>query len=228
MSKNNFLITIENVNRMLEKAKEKAETIQILCEKGDIYEAYDESFNLEALAEKLVLNTRMLPAYTGNPRATQKVTSIMKQEIPVKIGYTEEGWFSIRLPLLLPKKGKGSTDYVKDILYPAMSEYFKNHTDIRKRYSGAVLIFRHVYTENRPERLKRDHDNIEVNTVSDIVALYVLIDDAPAYCSHFYCSAVGNEERTEVYVVPREELAFWLERENKMPNEGVLLYERKK
>ena len=118
-----------------------------------------------------------------------------------------------------------TADYLKDILFPAMDRYYHTHRSVCKRYHGAVLVFRHVYTEDRQERLKRDHDNIEVNTVADIVTLYVLIDDAPAYCSHFYCSGVGDEERTEVYVIPRSEFAKWLEVEKTMPKEGVKLYE---
>ncbi len=222
---NKFSYTVEKVNRLLGKAKESAETVQILYEKGDVEEAYDECFRLERLSENIVLNTRCLPVHTGNPRAARYVSAIIKEEVPVEIGFTKEGWFALRLPLLLPKKGKGSTDYLKDILYPAMDRYFHKNKSIRKRYHGAVLVFRHVYTEERQERLKRDHDNIEVNTVADIVTLYVLVDDAPAYCSHFYCSGVGDVERTEVYVVPRSEFARWLETEQGMPKEGVKLYE---
>lgn len=222
---NKFSYTVEKVNRLLNQAKESAETVQILYEKGDMEEAYDECFRLERLSERIVLNTRCLPVHTGNPRAVRAVAAVIKEEVPVQIGYTEEGWFSLRLPLLLPKKGKGSTDYLKDILYPAMERYFSKNPSMRKRYHGAVIIFRHVYTEDRQERLKRDHDNIEVNTVADIVTLYVLIDDAPAYCSHFYCSGIGDAERTEVYVVPRTDFSKWIEVEKMMPKEGVQLNE---
>ena len=93
-----------------------------------------------------------------------------------------------------------------------------------KKYEDAVLIYRHVYIEEYPERQKRDHDNIEVNMVSDIIALYVLRDDGPEICSHFYCSAMGDKERTEVYVVPQNEFSRWLEREKEMSKGGVELY----
>ena len=41
--------------------------------------------------------------------------------------------------------------------------------------------------------------------VTDIITLYLLPDDAPAQCAHFYCSAAGSADSTEVYVVPREQ-----------------------
>lgn len=71
----------------------------------------------------------------------------------------------------------------------------------------------------------RDHDNIEINMVSDIVAMYVMPDDGPQVCSHYYCSAGGTTERTEVYVVPKQEFQTWLEWETAIPDKGVLLNE---
>lgn len=87
------------------------------------------------------------------------------------------------------------------------------------------MIFRHVYDRQRPERLKRDHDNIEVNKVADIVAMYVLPDDKPKICSHYYCSAAASEDRTEVYVVPKYDFPMWFVEEKAMPDKGVILYE---
>ena len=69
------------------------------------------------------------------------------------------------------------------------------------------------------------HDNIEINMVSDIVAMYVMPDDGPQVCSHYYCSAGGTAERTEVYVVPKQEFQKWLEWETTIPDKGVLLNE---
>ena len=61
--------------------------------------------------------------------------------------------------------------------------------------------------------------------VSDIIALYVLHDDCPSVCSHFHCSAFGDSDRTEIYVVPEEDFVLWLEAEKTMPKRGVTLYE---
>lgn len=96
------------------------------------------------------------------------------------------------------------------------------------RYRDCVLIYRHVYSRDRPERRYRDHDNIEVNMVSDIVALYVMPDDSPKVCAHYYCSVSGMDERTEVYVVPKKDFPLWLVTERAMPDEGVRLYETQK
>lgn len=129
----------------------------------------------------------------------------------------------MRIPALLPKKSQGSAEYVRSFLYPAMKEFFDGLAPVR--YTDCILIYRHIYDEKRPERRMRDHDNIEINMVSDIVAIYVMPDDGPEICSHYYCSAKGQTNRTEVYVLPKSEFAVWLTIENSMPDEGVKLYE---
>jgi hypothetical protein len=52
--------------------------------------------------------------------------------------------------------------------------------------------------------------------VADAIALFVLTDDGPAVCSHYYCSGAGDEDCTEVFVVPRWDFPLWLEQEQKV------------
>lgn len=78
-------------------------------------------------------------------------------------------------------------------------------------------------TNGFPSAKKRDHDNIEINMVNDCIATFVLEDDAPELCNHCYMSAVGNEERTEIYIVPKEQIREWFGFEKTIPKEGVKL-----
>ena len=127
--------------------------------------------------------------------------------------FTEEGWFFLRMPILLPRKEKSSRSYLRGFLYPALERFTYEKPKIR--YRNCVLIFRHVYDRNRPEREYRDHDNIEMNTVVDAIAMFFLVDDTPLECRHYYCSAAGDEEWTEVYIVPRADFESWLAIENR-------------
>ena len=137
---------------------------------------------------------------------------------PVEIGFTREGWFSLRMPMLLPKKERGSAAFVRMLLLPALRRFFQGKPPVR--ISPCVLVFRHVYARDRPDRALRDHDNIETNMAADCVALYVMEDDNPAVCSQYECSAKGDRERTEIYVVPETEFPQWLLSEKSMPEEG--------
>ena len=106
-----------------------------------------------------------------------------------------------------------------------MREFFREKDPVR--FTDCVLIYCHVYDRSRSERRKRDHDNIEINMVSDIVALYVMPDDGPETCTHYYCSAEGMQERTEVFVVPERDFPMWLVMEKSMPERGIKLYENR-
>ena len=164
------------------------------------------------ISESVTLKTRALPAHTGHPQADAMVQNAIEEAVPVEMGFTEKGWFSLRMPILLPRKEKSSRSYLRGMLYPALEKFTQGKPQIR--YRNCVLIFRHVYDKNRPEREYRDHDNIELNTVVDAIAMFFLVDDTPFECRHYYCSAAGENERTEVYIVPREDFESWLAMEN--------------
>ena len=165
--------------------------------------------------------TRALPAHTGHPRAKDLTRDAIAEAIPIEIGFTDQGWFCLRMPILLPRKEKSSRNYIRGFLYPELEQFAAGR---RIRYRNCVLIFRHVYDRNRPEREYRDHDNIELNTVVDAIAMFFLVDDTPLECRHYYCSAAGSTERTEVYIVPRNEFEDWLALENNIPDIGVFLH----
>ena len=222
---NTFQKALDKIDAKIQELHEQAFSVRRSYQDGNIKQAYESALRLEEVSEKTVLLTRALPAYTGNPKARLETENLIKLSIPIEIGFTKEGWFSLRIPALLPKKDAGSADYIRSSLYLAMREFFLDSQPVR--YNDCVLIYRHIYARDRPERKKRDHDNIEVNMVSDIVAMYVLPDDGPSVCSHYYCSAQGQSDRTEVYVVPQCEFAGWLENEKQMPEQGVKLYEKR-
>ena len=219
-----FETALEKVKKRMRRTNAAVQDTEDMLRSGMVENAYEAAFQLAYEAEQLTLLTRTLPAYTGNPTAAQASEDTMLRAVPIQIGFTCEGWFGVFIPALLPKKSKGSADYIRTMLYPAMRRFFQGKEPVR--YDRCVLIFRHVYDKQRPERRYRDHDNIEINMAADIVALYVMADDAPPCCSHYYCSAAGNVDRTEIYVVGQEDFPRWLKAEKAFPTEGVNLLEK--
>jgi len=184
-----------------------------------IPEANEVAFALEAECEKLVLLTRALPYYTGYPQASLRMEQTILQSVPVEMRFSSEGWFIMKIPALLPKKERGSAEYIRGILYPAMQRF----SDSRPRFhfSECVIVFHHIYNRIRPERQYRDHDNIELNAVVDLIALYLLDGDMPLRCFHFYCSAAGESDCTEVTVLPKADFTRWLIGENILETEAI-------
>lgn len=145
--KNSFLRVLDKAENKIQVMSEHINDVRFLYTSGHISEAYEKAMQLEEHSEKIVLLTRALPAYTGRPNAGLEVNSIMRTSVPLEIGFTFEGWFSVRIPLLLPKKSEGSADYVRSLLYPAMSDFFKTAPPVR--YKDCVLVYRHVYDRNQ-------------------------------------------------------------------------------
>lgn len=223
MPQSDFLRSLLTVERRLKRATEELGRTRVLAEQNDMGGAFGAAFAFEAEVEKLALLARTLPAYTGHPNALAMTDALLAETLPIEMGYTEHGWFCLRLPALLPKKGSGSPIYIQQALYPAMRRFFDGKAPVS--FSDCVLIYRHIYDESRPERAYRDHDNIELNMVTDIIALYLLPDDAPLRCAHFYCSAAGQADCTEVYVVHKEQFPTWLYAAKHGRLKGVTLYE---
>ncbi len=222
MDTNSFIDASGRILRILPKLQTGTAQMVFAQEHGLLSEANALAYENYSNAEALALCYRMLPTYIGPPNAWKEVERRMAQVIPVEIGYTDEGWFSVRFPRMLPKKEKGGVDYIRGQLYPALQAFFKN--EFPTRYEECVVIYRHVYDKGFPERKKRDHDNIETNEITDTIAVFVMTDDAPKTCQHFHCSVIGSTERTEVYVVPEEDFVRWYEASKSFPDEGVKLH----
>ena len=219
-AKNKFQETVRKARRLLGSIVKDFETMDQMCDENLDEEAFRLSFGAHRNICKLFNLGNSLPAMSGDPAADNERNAIIAEEIPVEMGFTEEGWFLARIPMLLPKKDGGNIDHLRTMLYPAFRRYF-NERPVDEKFSKCVLIYRHVYDQERSERQYRDHDNIELNFVTDTVALYVMEDDAPLKCEHFHCSAAGSEERTEVYVVPQTDFMKWYGIHVEIPDEGM-------
>lgn len=206
--KSYFRMQLDSAIRETEKL---LKTLRTIGESRDLESALQMSVTAAKISEGVTLKTRALPAHTGHPQAERMVQEAISESVPVDIKITEEGWFYLRMPILLPRKEKSPRTYLRGFLYPALAAFAWERPPIR--YRNCVMIFRHIYDRNRPEREYRDHDNIELNTVVDAVAMFFLVDDTPFECRHYYCSVVGDEESTEVFIVPRNEFGVWLAQE---------------
>jgi len=182
-NKTPFKMEIDCAEKQIHRASKALEKVDLLLESGNLQGALDCAFDFSSAVEKLLWTAREMPACTGHPLARKKIKQSEKDHLPVRIGFTPEGWFGLIIPALLPKKYKGTPVIFEYPLYYAMEEFFR-HKLPRKRYKDCVIIFRHIYQRDRPERRYRDHDNIEVKTVIDIVAYYVMYDDGPLKFRH--------------------------------------------
>lgn len=195
--------------KLLSQLENSLAIIQEKIEQDDKEGLIKELFNYENISEKAVNNARLLPIVSGLPKAKDIVGDIIIDENNVEISYTKEGWFYVKIPSLLPKKEKGDPSFIRATLNSGMKKFFKTHE--RKKYKeDMVIIFKHNYSKKRTYREYRDHDNIELNAIVDMIALHVLIDDSPMKLKHFYCSSISSTDSTEIFLVPKDDFSKWL------------------
>lgn len=195
--------------KLLTQLNDSLDVINTKIEQDDKEGLIKELFNYENLSEKMVNNARLLPIISGIPKALDTVNDIIIEENNVNICYTQEGWFYVKIPSLLPKKEKGDPSYIRATLQAGMKKYFQTHKKIRFR-EDCVIIFKHNYSKERTYREYRDHDNIELNAIVDMIALYVLVDDSPMKLKHFYCSDICTSDSTEIFLIPSKDFKLWL------------------
>lgn len=208
---NQFFDDIACLKQQNDKLSKSLAKIEKYIEDGEISKAYAESYSMEAIAEKLTNIARVTPIATGNKAAHSKVADNIIEITDIDVCYTDEGWFRISIPALLPRKEKGSASYIRASVQTALNRYFyQNPHD--KFSSASVIIFEHIYASGRKDRAYRDHDNIEINVIVDLLAMYCMIDDSPMLCRHYYTSKMGDNDKTNVYIVPVSDFTEWLAR----------------
>lgn len=127
----------------------------------------------------------------------------------ITITYTDDK-VQIVMPFLLPSKRghKYNCDFITDPLSYALEDFCQAHPLIK--YPDCLLAFRYHYAKDFPEHAIRDHDNIEVKKVIDIITSYLLIDDSGKYCSQFFTSLPDTTEATEIYIMDKNAFPHWL------------------
>lgn len=208
--RNQYHAGVRKAIRNAKKALAIFEMMDTFCESGDDFKAFELSKEANHCVGNLMVNARYLAIITGDPSAVREFERVLLEEVPIEMGYTEQGWFLLKMPRILPRKEKGSIKDLRILLDAAFRRYPLKFPDV-PLFSECVIAYRHVYDEDLPEQQWRDHDNIELNFVTDIVAQYVMEDDAPKKCHHHYMSSAGSEAHTEVYVVPKNEFIKWFD-----------------
>lgn len=213
--KDYFLLTLDETEEIAKEVIRLAKNVKVMhMANPDNPDIVEKASELQRKAEKLTLRARVMVMYSQAPDGKALSFKNTENVIPVELAISEDGWFCMRLPMLASKKMKGNSDYIREFLYDVLTEYF--NTFQFKKLNKAALIFKHVYKHGTPESWYRDHDNIETKQVADVVALFTMVDDSPKHCFHLSEGSEGDDNLTEIYVVPDKSFMSWIMLERKL------------
>ena len=140
-------MTLEKTIKRAEKLLQKLKSVRELYGERKIETAMKESVSAVKLAEELTLLVRSLPAHTSHPQARELVQSAIRSTVPVDIGFTEQGWLCLRMPILLPRKEKSSLSYIRDFLYPVLErlDMMEELRNTQKMDNGLFAIYTNIF-----------------------------------------------------------------------------------
>lgn len=201
-------IDVKKAKKLISSTSKAISEVEDLLTSNDRDKLMAAIYRYSNKAEKLTNHARLLPIATGSPTAKEDVFDIVINETNTNIEVYENK-ICIDIPSLLPKKESGTPSYIRTIVDAAFKKYIKNNGPLTKM-DDVVLVFQHCYSAAREEREYRDHDNIELNAVIDIIALYALVDDAAMKCKHYYCSRKDQNDHTKIFVMKPKDFINWL------------------
>ncbi len=162
--------------------------------------------------EQLAISARNLPVLHGGASDDRfkLAPSLLPMVHEVIISLTPEGWVRIWMDALLPLKENGARSFICAPLDYALDN-FQSRTMYQADYSRATIAVRHVYANNTPLGMIRDHDNIETKAVIDTIKSHFLPDDNGMFLNLFFTAGFGQKTGTEIFLLPYADTSDWIE-----------------
>lgn len=167
---------------------------------------------MEAISasEKASIRLREFAAATLPPEQTSTNLIFSDANITISVEITPEGYLSLRLPVMLPKRSdEDRSRYLAGVLREAIRE--KSQDRLPPKFGSCVLVYEHIYDLSRNRRFI-DHDNFELKHCQDVLEAAFLINDTSALCSAFQCSHRGAQDSTRIWILTPEQFLEWLEK----------------
>ena len=168
----------------------------------------DIAYKSEVVVERI---RRLVVATTNEGRGSYAQNVAEHLGISVK-GSVDEV-VEITMPCLLPTRKKPNTNFLLDPLNVELGMFVLNNRFAR--FKDCVICFVHIYDKSTPERKIRDHDNIEVRDIMNVINAHLLTDDSGLYCDNFSSTELGEENCTRIYVMAKDKFPDWVLRHKK-------------
>lgn len=162
-------------------------------------------------SERLAVNARSLPSIELGPDWVPNIKTALPAAHDITVSLLPEGWVYLTMDALLPSKGR---QVPKEFIFFPLTyslDKFQQEQLYQLAYSRTAIVVRHVYQEDTPMGVIRDHDNIETKTLIDTIEAHLLPSDSGLTCSVLFLSRFGVKNMTEVYLLPYSDLPAWQE-----------------
>lgn len=174
--------------------------------------------NLEGLsldgahqAEALACKMRHLIYRSGQVSRREYLAGALPST-EVRFSFTRDSALLILPPLLPDRRSAKSREYLSGLVYAALAE--ASFADTLPQFDRCVLCIVHCLAPRSGSRAAPDYDNIELKTVQDLLALYLLVDDSMRYCDRYETACADPQAHTEFHILRPEAFPAWLAQQN--------------
>lgn len=160
-------------------------------------------------SEKASIRLREFAAATLLPEQTGPNLIFADTKITLSVEVTQEGYLSLYLPVMLPKRSdEDRSRYLAGLLRDVIRQKYSNQ--FPPKFGACVLVYEHIYDLSRSRRFI-DHDNMELKHCQDVLEAAFLVNDTSALCAAFQCSHRGEQDSTRIWILTTEQFPEWLE-----------------
>lgn len=203
------------LKKRMEESLHETVKLKEYVQYNEIEEFYSGCASFAQKIAKIATSFGMLPAEYGVKNRNEYISRVVVEEKKVRFIRREDG-LQILLPELLPHRPQYDAvdrkmKYMYDVdqwragYYKAFSDEFMKEKHKIFDEKVCIAFVHHVKPEN-----KTDVDNLEYKVITDIIALFLLVDDSRHYMSHFMDMVEDDRNYTEIVVCPQRKISKYV------------------
>ena len=134
------------------------------------------------------------------------------------ISCSDDGIIGITIPCFIPHRRKKQTGLITEPLFAALAQFISSQSPELpfERFNHCVICINHVYDKAMFEKgHKRDHDNIEIKGIIDVINTFLLTDDNGCLCDIYSTSELDSRDYTQISVMKKDMFPEWVQRHKK-------------
>lgn len=189
--------------------------LQAMVENNAMEELYDSCASLSRRMANIATKIGLLPAEYGIKDKKDYINRVVVDKKNVIFDRREE-MLQIILPELLPHRPQydsvcNKMKYMYDVdkwragYYSAFSEEFAQGEYRIYGEKVCMMFLHHVREDNNT-----DIDNFEYKVITDIITLFLLVDDSHRYLSHYMDMVEDGGNYTEIILCPQRKIEEYL------------------
>ena len=157
-------------------------------------------------------------------------------ELGITVEHDADGIIEITIPCLIPHRRKKQSGFIIEPLYAALERFVSagslgvvsseadpldldigssdgRHAMPFERFKHCVICITHVYDKELfGKGRKRDHDNIEIKGIIDVINTFLLTDDNESLCDIYTTSELSDQDITCISIMKKDMFSEWVKR----------------